>query len=107
MVTGGSQGIGRSIALALAAEGADVVLVARRRDPLESVAKEIEAIGTAAHVIDADVATADGAASAFAGAVDRFGARRHPREQRGQGLAQADARPRRRRLGARASSSTS
>jgi 3-oxoacyl-[acyl-carrier protein] reductase len=72
MVTGGSQGIGRSIALALAAEGADVVLVARRREPLESVAKEIEAIGTAAHVVDADVATADGTATAFAGAVDRF-----------------------------------
>jgi 3-oxoacyl-[acyl-carrier protein] reductase len=73
LVTGGSQGIGRSIALALAAEGADVVLVARRREPLESVAKEIEAIGTAAHVIDADVATADGTTTAFAGAVERFG----------------------------------
>src|SRR4051794_35045560 len=72
MVTGGSQGIGRSIALALAAEGADLVLVARRRGPLESVAREIEAIGAAAHVVDADVATADGAAHAFAGAVERF-----------------------------------
>jgi 3-oxoacyl-[acyl-carrier protein] reductase len=72
IVTGGSQGIGRSIALTLAAEGADVVLVARRREPLESVAKEIAAIGTAAHVIDADVATADGTATVFAGAVDRF-----------------------------------
>jgi 3-oxoacyl-[acyl-carrier protein] reductase len=72
LVTGGSQGIGRSIALALAEEGADVVLVARRREPLESVAEEIAAVGTAAHVVAADVATAEGAAAAYAGAVERF-----------------------------------
>ena len=41
VVTGGSQGIGREIARLLAAEGADLVLAARRREPLESVAEEI------------------------------------------------------------------
>ena len=41
LVTGGSQGIGRAIALALAAEGAAVAVCARRREPLEQVAGEI------------------------------------------------------------------
>jgi 3-oxoacyl-[acyl-carrier protein] reductase len=73
IVTGGSQGIGRAIALSLATEGADVVLAARRQSPLESVAEEIAALGTSAHVIVADVATPSGCAAVVAGAIDRFG----------------------------------
>jgi NAD(P)-dependent dehydrogenase (short-subunit alcohol dehydrogenase family) len=43
IVTGGSRGIGKAIALALAAEGVDVALVARNAGPLEKTASEIAA----------------------------------------------------------------
>src|ERR1700688_4949860 len=41
LVTGGSEGIGKGIALALAREGVDVAICARRKEPLEGTAKEI------------------------------------------------------------------
>ncbi|MHB8105288.1 MAG: SDR family NAD(P)-dependent oxidoreductase, partial [Dehalococcoidales bacterium] len=43
VVTGSSTGIGRSIAIALAKEGTDIVLAARNTSKLETVKKEIEA----------------------------------------------------------------
>lgn len=43
LVTGGSEGIGKAIALGLAREGVDVAICARRAEPLEAVAKEIAA----------------------------------------------------------------
>lgn len=42
IVTGGSKGIGKAIALELAREGADVAIVARTREDLETAAREIE-----------------------------------------------------------------
>src|SRR5258708_7754988 len=41
LVTGGSEGIGKGIALLLAKEGVDVAICARRKEPLEATAKEI------------------------------------------------------------------
>ena len=41
LITGAGRGIGRSIALAFAEEGADVVLAARSRDQLDQVAEEV------------------------------------------------------------------
>ena len=41
LVTGGSEGIGKGIALALAKEGVDVAICARRKEPLEAAANEI------------------------------------------------------------------
>src|SRR5580658_7523091 len=41
LVTGGSEGIGKGIALALAKEGVDIAICARRKEPLETTAKEI------------------------------------------------------------------
>jgi 3-oxoacyl-[acyl-carrier protein] reductase len=41
LVTGGSEGIGKGIALGLAREGVDVAICARRQEPLEAAAKEI------------------------------------------------------------------
>jgi 3-oxoacyl-[acyl-carrier protein] reductase len=40
-ITGGSEGIGKGIALALAKEGVDVAICARRKEPLDAAAKEI------------------------------------------------------------------
>ena len=40
VVTGASAGLGRQMALALAGQGADMVLLARRLDRLEAVAEE-------------------------------------------------------------------
>jgi len=55
IVTGASQGIGRTLAIALAQAGADVALVSRTRSDLEVVAKKIEAVGRKALVISADL----------------------------------------------------
>ena len=49
LVTGGSRGLGREMALALAARGADVVITSRKADACASVAAEIEASGAASH----------------------------------------------------------
>jgi NADP-dependent 3-hydroxy acid dehydrogenase YdfG len=56
-VTGAGSGIGEAAALALADAGATVVLTGRRREPLEDVARRINASGTA-HVQPADLTVA-------------------------------------------------
>jgi NAD(P)-dependent dehydrogenase (short-subunit alcohol dehydrogenase family) len=61
LVTGGSRGIGRAIALALGQAGASVSLAARSEDDLNDVAAELRERGTRAHPIVADVGM-DGAA---------------------------------------------
>lgn len=55
IVTGASQGIGRTLAVALAQAGADVALVSRTRSDLEAVASEIEAAGRKSLVVPADI----------------------------------------------------
>jgi len=55
VVTGGSQGIGRSIALTLAEAGADVVICSRTLPALEKVAEEITAKGRKCLAIKVDV----------------------------------------------------
>jgi len=57
VITGGSRGIGRSIALAFAEAGADVVVSSRNKKPpeLEKVAEEIRAFGRKALAIPAHV----------------------------------------------------
>jgi NADP-dependent 3-hydroxy acid dehydrogenase YdfG len=54
-ITGAGSGIGEAAALALAAEGAEVVLTGRRREPLEAVAAKVRETGFAAHVEPGDV----------------------------------------------------
>jgi NAD(P)-dependent dehydrogenase (short-subunit alcohol dehydrogenase family) len=56
LVTGGSLGLGRAIALAYAAEGADVAVTGRHAETLEPVAQEIRARGRRAHVMEWDIA---------------------------------------------------
>jgi 2-deoxy-D-gluconate 3-dehydrogenase len=59
LVTGASRGIGRAIALGLAEAGADVALSARDEEALQSLAKEVDALGRKAIVLPADVTDAD------------------------------------------------
>jgi len=55
LVTGGSAGLGRAIGRALAAQGAHVVLIARRKEPLEATVAEFRAAGLKATSIAGDV----------------------------------------------------
>ena len=73
VVTGASKGIGRAIALELAAVGTDLVICARGVDALEAVAADIRAAGRAVEVVGADVSTPAGAALVLARAEARFG----------------------------------
>jgi NADP-dependent 3-hydroxy acid dehydrogenase YdfG len=59
LVTGASSGIGEATALALAAQGAEVSIVARRRDRLDDLAGRITGAGGRVHVIEADVSSHD------------------------------------------------
>lgn len=58
-VTGASRGIGRAIALGFAEAGADVAVAARSEADLETLAKEIDALGRKAIVVPTDVMQRD------------------------------------------------
>lgn len=74
LVTGASSGIGRETALAFAAAGANVVLVARRATALAKVARAAKAAGAEALVAGADVTDRAAVDACFRKAVRRFGA---------------------------------
>ena len=57
-ITGASAGVGRATARAFARDGADVGLIARGRERLESARREVEELGRGAAVAEADVADA-------------------------------------------------
>jgi 3-oxoacyl-[acyl-carrier protein] reductase len=74
IVTGGSRGIGRGIAIAFAREGADVAINYRRdREAALSAAAEVRALGRRAEVYPADVADFEAVEQMFAQAADLFG----------------------------------
>jgi len=73
LVTGASRGIGRAIAIAYAAEGADVALLARDEAKLTEVAAEIEALGRRAVVLACDVTDAEAIGAAVSAAIAELG----------------------------------
>jgi citronellol/citronellal dehydrogenase len=79
IITGGSRGIGREIAIRLGKEGANVVLAAKTVEPhkflagtIGSVAKEVENAGGKALPLQLDVRDADAIASVARAAFDHF-----------------------------------
>jgi NADP-dependent 3-hydroxy acid dehydrogenase YdfG len=71
LVTGASSGIGEAAARRFAALGADVGLVARRRDRLEQLAKDLD--GSRVAVVEADVTDRQQAEAAVAQVVGELG----------------------------------
>jgi len=73
LVTGASSGIGEATALALAQRGAEVAIVARRLDRLESLASKIQETGSRCVVIQADVTSQEQALDAVQRTVSELG----------------------------------
>jgi NADP-dependent 3-hydroxy acid dehydrogenase YdfG len=73
LVTGASSGIGAATATALAAQGADVALAARRRDRLDSLAAGIRDKGGTALVLESDITDEQQAADAVGRTVRELG----------------------------------
>jgi len=73
LVTGAGRGIGRSIALALATEGADVVINDIDGSLAEAVANEVRALGREALAVAADVTSSAQVNTMVTQSVDRFG----------------------------------
>ena len=73
MVTGAGQGVGRGIALALAGEGANVVIAARRVETGEPVAEEIRDRGGSALCVQTDVTVRGDIEATVAATLERFG----------------------------------
>lgn len=73
IVSGIGPGLGRSVALACAREGADVVLAARSADALDACAAEVRALGRRALPVPTDLARAGDGAALAAAAMAEFG----------------------------------
>lgn len=73
VVTGGSSGIGRAIASALARAGASVLVLARREAELAATVDELAAHGCRAAWVSADLSTRNGVRAAAEDAVEAFG----------------------------------
>jgi NAD(P)-dependent dehydrogenase (short-subunit alcohol dehydrogenase family) len=73
LVTGAGKGIGKSVSLALAEAGADVVVVSRTRSDLDAVVQEIKGLGKNGFAVDADVTNIDQINSAVDHALKNFG----------------------------------
>jgi NAD(P)-dependent dehydrogenase (short-subunit alcohol dehydrogenase family) len=73
VVTGASTGIGHSMAVTFAKEGAKVVLAARRREALEKLAREIGVAGDVALAVPTDVTDEQQVLELFRRTLDTFG----------------------------------
>ena len=73
MITGASRGLGRAMAVAMAAAGADVALAARSKPDLEETAQQAERHGVRALVLPTDVTRYDEVDALVARTVDALG----------------------------------
>lgn len=72
-ITGGTRGLGREMALAVAEAGADCILVGREMDSLERTASDVRERGRQAFTIQADVGKPSECEAACRTALERFG----------------------------------
>ncbi len=73
VVTGASMGMGKAIALALASEGANLAIVARREGPLGEAAEEMRALGVQVLSCTADIADSDSVDAMVESVLERYG----------------------------------
>ena len=73
IITGASEGIGRALALELAPQAPRLVLAARNRERLESLAKECEAAGATTLVCRCDITGKADCETLVRNSIDRFG----------------------------------
>lgn len=73
VVTGASGGLGRQFALALARQGADIAILARRLEKLEEVAGEIRALGVRCFPVTCDVTDSANVKAAVAAVLAEYG----------------------------------
>jgi len=73
IITGGSSGIGKSIALTYAEAGANVVVASRKQENLDKVAKKIRALGRESLAISTDVKKPEQVDNVVKQTVDHFG----------------------------------
>jgi len=73
LITGGGQGLGKAIALAMAREGANIVICDINPDTLADAAKEVEATGRQCLGVQGDVSSVESVEQMFAQTVERFG----------------------------------
>ena len=73
LITGGGRGIGKSVALAFAREGADIVITARTDAQLNAVAEEIRSLGRSCVAVAADILVDKDVERVFKDAFDEFG----------------------------------
>jgi NAD(P)-dependent dehydrogenase (short-subunit alcohol dehydrogenase family) len=73
LITGGGKGIGKSIALAFAKEGADVSVAARTEAELNAVTKEIESMGRNSIAVVTDLSDPDQIANMVDKTMEKFG----------------------------------
>jgi len=73
LITGGSRGLGKEMALALAEAGADIVIVGRDESILKNTAKEIGALGHEVGTIQADISTPEEATKMAEKALSEYG----------------------------------
>jgi len=73
LVAASSAGIGRAVAEALAAEGLEMVMCARRKGPLENARRDLEKYGVRILAVPVDLTKAEGVRQVVARAFDAFG----------------------------------